>query len=131
MDKIIKDLKTKIESYVLPEGVDVIPPYMSLKTNKEELYKKYSNVVMVYQRICDSLSKLQYSSVTIDRLLRELSNSNETFQRQKYFSTELKNLKEEVRGLSESYKFLKDGMEETVRFYRSIQYVLTSFQLDG
>lgn len=133
MDKIIKELKKKVDSYVLPEGVDVIPPYMSIKTSKEELYKKYSGVIMTYQRVCDSLSKLQYSSVTVDRLLRELSNNNtnETFERKKYFSSELKNLKDDIRGLIESYKYTKDSMEETVRFYRSIQYVLSSYQLEG
>lgn len=130
MDKIIKDLRDKVNSYTIPEGVDIIPPYMSLKTSKEEFYKKYSGVVMLYQRLCDSLSKLQYSSVSVDRLLKELSNSNETFQRQKYFSAELKNLKEEIKGLIESYKYSKEGMEETVRFYRGIQYVLSSYRIE-
>ena len=60
-----------------------------------------------------------------------LSTSNETFQRQKYFSTELKNLKDEIRGLIESYKYSKEGMEETVRFYRSVQYILSSYNFDG
>ena len=60
MDKIIKELKDKVSRYDVPEGLDVIPPYMSLKTSKEELYKKYSGVVTLYQRLCDALSKLQY-----------------------------------------------------------------------
>ena len=131
MDKIIKELKDKVSRYDVPEGLDVIPPYMSLKTSKEELYKKYSGVVTLYQRLCDALSKLQYYSVAVDRVLKELSTSNETFQRQKYFSTELKNLKDEIRGMIESYKYSKEGMEETVRFYRSVQYILSSYNFDG
>ena len=43
MDKIIKELKDKVSRYDVPEGLDVIPPYMSLKTSKEELYKKYNS----------------------------------------------------------------------------------------
>lgn len=130
MEKIIIELKKKIDSYVLPEGLEVIPSYASIKSSKEELYKKYSNTVMTYNRVCDTLSKLQFSSVTVDRLLKELPNSNEIFSKQKLFSTELKSLKDEIKGLVESYKYLKDGLEATVRFYNSIQYILTSYRLE-
>lgn len=130
MEKIIVELKKKIESYSLPEGLEVIPPYTSIKTSKEELYRKYSNTVMTYNRVCDTLSKLQFSSITIDRLLRELPSSNEIFSKQKLFSTELKNMKDETKGLIESYKYLKDGLEATVRFYSSVQYILTSYRMD-
>ena len=130
MEKIIFELKKKIESYTLPEGLEIIPSYSSIKTSKEELYKRYSNTVMTYNRVCDTLSKLQFSVVTIDRLLKELPNSNEVFSKQKLFSTELKSMKEEARGLLESYKYLKDGLEATVRFYSSVQYILTSYRME-
>ena len=130
MDKIIIDIKKKLESYILPEGLEIIPSYSSLKSSKEEFVTKYSSVVMTYNRICDSLSKLQYLSVTIDRLMRELSNSKETFNRQKLFSTELKNSKEEARGLIESYRYLKDGLESTVKFYQTLQFVMTSYRME-
>ena len=129
MDKIIIDIKKKLESYTLPEGLEVIPPYASIKSSKEELYTKYSSVVTTYNRICDSLSKLQYMSVTLDRLIRELPNSNDTFSKQKYFGTELRTAKDEAKGLIESYKYLKDGLEAAVRFYNSIQYILSSFRM--
>jgi predicted nuclease with TOPRIM domain len=130
MEKIIVELKKKIESYNLPEGLEVIPSYASIKSSKEELYKKYSNTVMTYNRVCDTLSKLQFSSITVDRLLKELPNSNEVYSRQKLFSTELKSLKDEIKGMIESYKYLKDGLEATVRFYSSVQYILTSYRME-
>lgn len=129
MEKIIIELKNRVEGYILPEGIEVIPPYASIKSSKEELYKKYSNVVTLYNRVCDTLSKLQYSSVTVDRLLRELPNSNEVFSKQKLYSTELKALKEEIKGLVDSYKYMKDGLEATVRFYNSLQYILSSYRM--
>lgn len=130
MEKIIVELKKKIESYNLPEGLEVIPSYASIKSSKEELYKKYSNTVMTYNSVCDTLSKLQFSSITVDRLLKELPNSNEVYSRQKLFSTELKSLKDEIKGMIESYKYLKDGLEATVRFYSSVQYILTSYRME-
>lgn len=130
MDKIIADLKHKIELFSLPEGLDIIPEYVSIKTSKENLYNKYSSVVQSYNRVCDSLAKLHYMLVTVDRLLKELPNSNEVFSRQKLFSTELKNMKEEIKGIAESYKYMKEGLEAAVRFYNSIQYILTSFRLE-
>lgn len=130
MDKIINGLKKKIDGYKLPEGIDIIPPYTSIKTSKEELYSRYSNVVMTYNRVCDTMSKLQLSSVTIDRLLRELPNSKEVFSKQKLYSEELKNLKMDVRGMLDSYKYIKDGLEACVRFYNSVQYILTSYRLE-
>lgn len=130
MEKIIMELKKKVESYTLPEGMESIPPYSSIKTSKEELYKKYSSTVMYYNNVCETLSKLQYTSITVDRLLKELSNSQEVFSKQKLYSTELKALKEETKGLIDAYKFLKDGLEATVRFYNSTQYLLTSYRLE-
>lgn len=130
MDKIILDIKKKLDSYTLPEGIEVIPPYVSIKSSKEELYTKYSSVVTTYNKICESLSKLQFMSVTIDRLMRELSNTKETFARQKFFSNELKTAKDEAKGLIDSYKYLKDGLEAAVRFYNSIQFILSSFRMN-
>lgn len=130
MDKIIKDIKKKLESYVLPDGIEVIPSYASLKSSKEEFATKYSGVVMNYSRICKSLSDLQYMSVTIDRLLRELPNSsNEVFSKQKLLSTELKNAKDETLGLIASYKYFKDGLESVVKFYQNMNFVLTSYTM--
>lgn len=130
MEKIIMNLKKKIESYTLPDGLEIIPSYSSIKTSKEELYKKYSNAVMSYNKICETLSNLQFTSVTIDRLMKELPNTTEIFSKQKLFSTELKQMKDETKGLIDSYKYLKDGLEATVRFYNSIQYILTSYRLE-
>lgn len=130
MEKIILDLKKKVESYTLPDGLDVIPSYASIKSSKDELYTKYSEVVMTYNRVCDTLSKLQFSSVTVDRLLKELPNSNEVFSKQKLYSTELKMLKEEIKGLIEAYKFIKDGLEAAVRFYNSVQFILSSYRIE-
>jgi hypothetical protein len=129
MEKIIMELKKKVESYVLPEGVDLIPPYSSIKLSKEELYTKFSEIVVKYNRICDSLSKLQYTSVTIDRLLREIPNTKEVFSKQKMVSIELKNLKEDVVGLLASHKFLKDGLEAQVKFYNSVQFIINSYRM--
>lgn len=130
MEKIIMELKKRVASYTLPDGMGIIPPYASIKASKEELYTKYSSTVTTYNNVCDTLAKLQYSSVTIDRLLREVTNTNEVFSKQKLYSTELKTLKDEVKGLIEAYKFLKDGLEATVRFYNSTQYLLTSYRLE-
>lgn len=130
MDKIINDIKKKVLSYTLPEGLDVIPPYNLIKTSKEELYRNYSNAVVTYNRICDTLAKLQYSQVTVDRLLKELANSSEVFSKQKLYSSELRNLKEEIKGVVESYRYLKDGLESTVRFYNSVQFLLNSYRLE-
>lgn len=130
MEKIIIELKKKIEGYTLPEGLEVIPSYPSIKASKEELYKKYSSTVMTYNKVCDSLSKLQFSAVTVDRLLQELSNSKEVFSKQTLFSNELKNLKTEIKGLVESYRYLKDGLEAGVRFYSSLSFILTSYRME-
>lgn len=130
MEKIIMELKKKVESYSLPEGIEEIPSYVSIKTSKEELYKKYSTTVMMYNRVCEALSKLQYTSITVDRLLKEVSNSNEVFSKQKLYTTELRSIKDEAKGLIESYKYFKDGLEATVRFYNSTQYLLTSYRLE-
>lgn len=130
MEKIIQDLKKKVASYVLPDGIDVIPPYASIKSNKEEFYSCYRAHIVRYQELCKALSELQYMLVTIDRLLRELPNTNEVFSKQKYFSTELKNIKEEVRGLVDSYKYRKEGSEAAVRFHSNAQYILTSYRME-
>lgn len=130
MDKIILDIKKKLESYVLPDCIEVIPSYSSLKASKEEFATKYSSVVMNYTRICKSLSDLQFMSVTLDRLLRELpNNSKEVFSRQKLLSTELKNSKDEALGMIASYKYLKEGLESVVKFYQNMNFVLTSYTM--
>ena len=129
MEKIITELKRKVESYVLPTGVDVIPPYSSIKTSKEELYTNFSETVMRYNRICDSLSNLQYMSITIDRLMREIPNTKEVFSKQKMVSMELKNIKDDVLGLIASYKYMKDGLEAQVKFYNSVQFIINSYRM--
>jgi hypothetical protein len=130
MDKIIMDLKKKIENYTITESIIDVPPYASIKASKEELYKKQSATVIMYNRVCDSLCKLQYSSVTIDRLLKEISNTNEVFSKQKLYSDELKKLKDEARGLIEAYKYQKDGLEASVKFYQNLSYILTSYRME-
>ena len=130
MEKIIMDLKRKIEGYKLPEGVDVIPPFSSIKVSKEVLYNKYSGAVTTYNNVCSTLSKLQFSSITVDRLARELPNTTEVFSKQKLYANELRNMKEEVKGLIDSYKYLKDGLEASVRFYHSLQFIINSPRME-
>lgn len=130
MEKVIWELKKKIEGYKLPEGVDVIPPYSSIKVSKDELYNKYSGAVTTYNNICSTLSKLQFSSITVDRLIRELPNTTEVYSKQKLYASELRNMKEEIKGLVESYKYLKDGLEATVRFYHSLQFIICSPRME-
>jgi hypothetical protein len=130
MEKIIFDLKKKLESYSLPEGLEIIPSYASLKASKDEFTAHYSKVVMNYNRICDSLSALQYTTVTIDHLLRELPNIKEVWSKQKLISAELKNLKDDYIGMMMSYKYAKEGLEAAVKFYNNMNYVLTSMRME-
>ena len=129
MEKIIFEIKKKVEAYTLPDGLDVIPSYASIKSSKEELYTKYSSVTTTYNEVCKTLSNLQFSAVTVDRLLKELPNSNEVFSKQKLYAAELRTLKDEIKGMIEAYKFMKDGLEEAVRFYRSVQFILSSYTI--
>ncbi len=130
MDKVILSLRKKVDAYKLPDTLEEIPSYASLKMSKEELYSYYSNTVTLYNRTCESLGNLQYTLVSIDRMLRELTNSKEVFTVQKYQSTELKNLKDEVQGIVNAYKTRKEGLESAVKFYNSVQYLLNSYRLE-
>lgn len=130
MDKIILDIKRKLESYKLPDGIEIIPSYASLKSSKEEFATKYSKAVMEYTKICKDLSDIQFMSVTIDRMLRELpNNTNEVFSKQKLYSTELKNSKDVAIGLIASYKTYKEGLDSVVKFYQNMNFVLTSYSM--
>ena len=39
-------------------------------------------------------------------------------------------MKEEVKGLIDSYKYLKDGLEASVRFYHSLQFIINSPRME-
>ena len=131
MEKIISSLKKKLDSYKLPDGVCVIPEFGAIKNSKETLYTNYSDAVRRYNIICDSLSKIQLMNVTIDKLLQELPKSADiTFSMKNLCSDELKFLKTEVKTTAESYKTYKDGLEAVVNFYKSVQYILSSYRIE-
>lgn len=129
MEKMIMDMKKKVESYSIPEGLEVIPPYASLKSSEEEFCNKYSSTVMAYTNVCDSLSSLQYIAYTVDRFLHELPNTNEVFSKQKYLSTELKYLKDETKSIIEAYQYYKEGLTAAVRFYQNFSYMRNSYRM--
>lgn len=131
LDKILLDLKARVNAYSLPVGIEIIPEYATIKASQETMFTSYSSAVTAYNKLCDSLSKLQYLSVSIDRLLRELPNSGEVFSRQKFFNTELGYLKSDCRAIIDSYRALKEGVESAVRFYNSTQYLLNTYRLDA
>ena len=130
IDKIVRSLRDKVDSYVLPDGIQIIPEYVSIKSSREELYNSYSESVVAYNTLCKVLAEMQYTQVTIDRMLRNISASNEVFSRQKFFNSELSSIKSDLRIIIESYLTLKSSMESSIRFFQSVQYILSSPRLD-
>ena len=73
---------------------------------------------------------MQFTIVTIDKMLRKLASSDEVFTRQKYLNMELSNIKSDLKNTIESYYTIKGSMESSLRFFNSIQYLLNSPRLD-
>lgn len=130
IDRIVKDLRDKVDSYELPDGIQIIPDYPSIKSSREELYNSYSGAVVAYNNLCKILSEMQYTQVTIDKMLRNIATSSEVFSRQKFLNSELSSIKSDLRIIIESYSTLKSSMESSIRFFQSIQYILSSPRLD-
>ena len=128
--KILKNLRDKVDYYESPDGIHVIPACPSIKSSKEELYNSYSRSVVLYDSLCKTLSEMQFTIVTIDKMLRKLASSDEVFTRQKYLNMELSNIKSDLKNTIESYYTIKGSMESSLRFFNSIQYLLNSPRLD-
>lgn len=123
MDKIIYELKKQVESYKMPDGLEVIPPYASIKSNPEELHNRLIDVTNRLNFIDHIISKMFENRATIDRCFHDLPNQvGEIFSKKSTYSKELQFLKDQIYNLTEAYKYAKEGLEASKSYYDSFKY---------
>lgn len=127
---VILQLRSRLEGY-RPRDTDIeFTEYTTLKLSKEELYRRYSRVVVEYNTLCKELSEIHYINITIQRLLREISGSPRLIMNKDLHIKELRNLREESLSLVEMVRESREGMSAIVKFYHTFQYVMNSPRLD-
>lgn len=121
LDSIIKDSLS----------VDLtLPSYEDVKSRKV-LYTKYAEVINLNNRIGTSLLTSHKLLLTLKELRQEVSN-NKAIQ----FSVIVvykDRITREIDSLTEKIKVVTDfkqSLEQTLRFYQSLQYILSSYRME-
>lgn len=105
-------------------------PYSEMQ-DKEKLIQEFSKVVFRFDKICRLCSEVASHQYTLRYLARELRDSSLPTFIQDKFRRNMDSLNQELQALKEAMFEFHKGCEALVKYYQSMQYIVTSHRLGG